>query len=134
MAAVHGKNSYVKWGSNDISAYCSTAGIARSKDEAEVTTFTATAKSFVGGLQDNMLNLEGPFDSALDAILGVDFNAGTDRAVEFATNGGTASATNPKYSWATGTILEYSVDASISDAATFSCQIRLNGTATRAVA
>jgi hypothetical protein len=134
MSARHGKNAYVKWGSDDISTYCTTATWDSSKDEAEVTTFTASAKSFVGGLQDNMLELEGPFHETIDGKLGADYIAGTDRAVEYATNGGTASSTNPKYSWTTGTILNYSVETAVDGAARFTCSIRLNGTTTRAVA
>lgn len=134
MATIHGKNSYVKWGTTNISAYCDKADLDGSLDEAEVTTFTATGKSFVSGLQDNKLSLSGPFDSTLDAALGVDFNAGTSRAVEWASNGSTASATNPVYSWTGAICTSYKLSTSISGAVTFSAEIRLNGTRTRAVA
>ena len=134
MSAVHGKNTYVKWGTTDISAYLSDANLPREKDEVDVTTFTATAKSFVVGLQTNMLEISGPFDATLDGLLGPDFEAGTSRAVEFATNGGTASATNPVYSVTGAYLTSYSVTGAVSDAAKFTARIRLNGTVSRAVA
>lgn len=134
MAAVHGKNTYVKWGTTDISAYVSDASLPRDKDEVDVTTFTATAKSFVVGLQNNMLEISGPFDATLDALLGPDFEAGTSRAVEFATNGGTASATNPVYSVTGAYLTAYSVTGATTDAAKYTARIRLNGTVSRAVA
>lgn len=134
MSAIHGKNAYVKWGTNDISAYLSGMNAPRDKDEVDVTTFTATAKSFVTGLQNNILEIEGPFDPTLDAMLGPDFEADTGRAVEYAFNGGTASATNPVYSVTEGKLLSYNPSAGTADAAKFTARIRLNGTVTRAVA
>lgn len=134
MSAVHGLNTYVKWGTNDISAYVSSLNAPRDKDEVDVTTFTATAKSSVVGLQNNILELSGPFDSTLDGYFGPDYEAGTSRAVEWATNGGTASATNPVYSVTGGYLLSYNVTTSTTDAAKFTARIRLNGTVTRTVA
>lgn len=134
MAAVHGLNTYVKWGTTDISAYVSSLNVPRDKDEVDVTTFTATAKSSVVGLQNNVMEISGPFDSTLDALLGPDYEAGTSRAVEYATNGGTASATNPVYSATGAYLLSYVVTTGTTDAAKYTARIRLNGTISRAVA
>jgi hypothetical protein len=61
MATRHGKNSTILLGGYDLSTSLRTAGIPRSIDTAETTAFKSTNKSYVIGLPDGSITLEGMF-------------------------------------------------------------------------
>lgn len=72
MTFVHGKGTTVLTHGRDASAYLHSTGVAGSADTAETSTFQQTAKSFVVGLKDAVLSMEGFVDgvaAAADAVL-----------------------------------------------------------------
>lgn len=73
MAFVHGKDSDLEIYSGGsyrlMSAYISSAGLARSYDTAEVTNLASAAKEYVAGLGDATLSLSGMFDSVAEGYL-----------------------------------------------------------------
>lgn len=74
MAFNHGKtaNFYIDGSSGgliDISAYMDSIDFPQTADTAEVTAFGASNKSYVAGLKDATISIEGPHDSTIDGII-----------------------------------------------------------------
>lgn len=68
MSFVHGKNTKVFYDEFDFSSYFDQANIAANADTAETTTFGKNSKTFIPGLKDATLALEGFFDGSADAV------------------------------------------------------------------
>lgn len=68
MSPIHGSKTEVFFNGFAVSTYFKTCSYAFNRDKAETSGFTATTKSYVGGLQDATVNLDGYFDGAADAI------------------------------------------------------------------
>jgi hypothetical protein len=69
---VHGKSAKVLLNGYDVGQYFKNASLAGSVETAEVSAFSANAKSFIIGLQDGTASLEGMYEgtaSGIDAIL-----------------------------------------------------------------
>jgi hypothetical protein len=88
MAATHGKEAVVKYGGTDITAYVNKSGLAQTADKSETSTFGKNSKTYIPGLADGTIPLEGPFDPAVHAILAPLFNS--ENAFEFDPAGTTA--------------------------------------------
>jgi hypothetical protein len=70
--AIHGKNTEVFFNKYDLSTYFDSANVSANADTAEVSTFGISSKTYVPGLKDATLALEGLYDgdaSAVDEIL-----------------------------------------------------------------
>ena len=65
MAFVHGKDSYFKVASTDLSAYLNSISVSRSADTAETTTFSSGTKTYIAGLKDATITLAGMFDATV---------------------------------------------------------------------
>ena len=65
MAFVHGKDSYFKVASTDLSAYLNSISVSRSADTAETTTFSSGTKTFIAGLKDATITPSGMFDATV---------------------------------------------------------------------
>ena len=65
MAFVHGKDSYFKVASTDLSAYLNSISVSRSADTAETTTFSSGTKTYIAGLKDATITLSGMFDATV---------------------------------------------------------------------
>lgn len=89
---LHGKGTKVLLDEFDLSGYFNSVDLTQTIDTAETTTFSATSKSYIKGLEDGTISLSGLYsqdtdgsDEELSAILGaattplitVAFNAGT---------------------------------------------------------
>lgn len=68
MAASHGKNTKILLNGYNISSYLQDAEVAGTRDEADITGFEATAKSFITGHKDGAVSMSGTFDGAANAI------------------------------------------------------------------
>lgn len=66
----HGKATATFLNAFDMSGYFRSAGVQRSNETADTTTFGSSSKSYVSGLGDGTLSLEGLFSP--DATLGSD--------------------------------------------------------------
>lgn len=74
MAFSHGKGAAFSLDNSggaltDIKAYCDSVDFQYSADTAEVSVFGSTHKAFVAGLLGATINISGPWDPTLDAIL-----------------------------------------------------------------
>lgn len=65
MAFVHGKDSYFKVASTDLSAYLNNITVSRSADTADTTTFSSSSKTYIAGLKDASITLSGMFDATV---------------------------------------------------------------------
>lgn len=90
MAFVHGKGSYFKVGSTDLSAYLNSISVSRTAETAETSAFGSTNKSYVAGLKDASITLAGMFDSSVySTIMGW---LGTSQTFEFGPAGSGSGA------------------------------------------
>lgn len=127
MAPVHGSKAEIFFNGFTVSTFFKSCTYAFNRDKAETTGFTATTKSYVGGLQDAMITLEGYFDGAADAVdqlMSAWVNGGDD-VMSYFPYGSAVGATNFGYSMLAqsskyeiktdvGTAAEVSVEASAS--------------------
>lgn len=67
MAFSHGKSAVVYAHGQNLSPYLKSASVSGSADTAETSTFGVAAKTYVAGLIDAVLSLEGFLDGAADA-------------------------------------------------------------------
>lgn len=65
MPFVHGKDSYFKIASTDLSAYLNNVTVSRSADTADTTAFGSSTRSFVAGLKDATISVSGMFDATV---------------------------------------------------------------------
>lgn len=63
---VHGSRTDIVFGGKILSGYFNSASFSRTRDTAETTTFKKTTKTYIPGLQDNTLSLEGFVTKDLD--------------------------------------------------------------------
>lgn len=68
MGFEHGKNTKVFYDEFDFSKYFDDASVAANADAAETTTFGKNSKTYIAGLKDATLALEGFFDGDADAV------------------------------------------------------------------
>ena len=68
MAFIHGKGTIVLCNEFDLSSYFKEAGISRSAETADTTTFGKSAKTYITGLTDGTLSLSGLFEGSANAI------------------------------------------------------------------
>lgn len=112
----------------DISAYLDQAGLQRSAESYDVTTFGKSSHVYIGGLKDGTVPLAGPWDPTIDAllngVLGLDGNS-----FEFYPQGNSGGLV--KYSGAC-LVTKYDIDTQVDGEVTFSGEIQLSDTVTRA--
>jgi hypothetical protein len=132
MAFVHGKNAVFSIDNaatslTDITAYVTGVDFPRTADTAETSVFGVSSKTYVVGLKDATISIEGVWDPTVDAVL--DGILGTVAgSFEYGPEGDTAA--DIKY---TGECIctAYSPPATISDAGKFSATFQVTGDVTR---
>lgn len=132
MAFSHGKNAHFTIDDSggiprDISAYCNSIDFPRTADTAETSTFGNTSKTYVVGLVDATISIEGAIDPTGDGYLaGILGTAAGDFV--YGPNGSTAGYI--KYS---GTCIctAYSVGSPIGDKVGFTASFQVSGDVTR---
>ena len=133
MATSHGSTAVLKVTSGgslrDISQYVTTTGLAREIDKAETSTLGSTVKSYIQGLTDATIPIEGLYDPTVDgyfaALVGIPGAGGT--AFEFYP-AGTAGV---KYS---GSVImsKYEIKSGVEGANEISGEFQVTGAITRA--
>lgn len=68
MVASHGSDTDVMGNGFVLSDFLNTASFSGNRDSAETTTFKKKARTYVPGLKDTTLNMEGIFDGDLNAV------------------------------------------------------------------
>jgi len=132
--AVHGSKAVIKFGTSgapgtptDISQYVKSISFPEEAETHDTTTLGATSKSYIAGLKDATISIDGVFDPTVDAhlngILGLD-----GVAFEYGPAGSTAGSI--KY---TGNCIctSYEVETPVDDVATFSAEFQVSGNVTR---
>ena len=102
-------------------------------DAAEVSTLGNTAKAYIPGMTDGTIPLEGPFDATVDGWMDGLVGFATLVAWEFYPAGSPVGVTKPKYS-GNCLVTAYDITTGTDDAASWSGEVQLSGTITRAVA
>lgn len=130
----HGKSAVFKIGSAgtpgtvvDISSAVTEVGFPRSIETGETTAFGSSAKSYLVGLSDATISVNGSFDATFDAqlagLVGVD-------SVSFEYGPAGSTSTYIKY---TGTcvLTSYELSSSVGDIVKFTAQFQVTGAITR---
>jgi hypothetical protein len=136
MAFTHGKDSTFHITDaggtlRDITSYLSSAGLQRMADLAETSTLGSTYKSFVGGLIDASIPLDGLFDPTVDGYLAGILQL--SKAFEYYPAGEPVGATKPKYS-GNAVLTNYEINTGVDGPASISGEFQVDGAITRAVA
>jgi hypothetical protein len=118
----------------DITTYLTSISFPRSVDTAESSTFGDTSKSYLVGLSDGTISIEGKLDPTVEhhlADLAAQAHslAGVALNFEYGPQGTTGGL--PKY---TGTchLTSFEESTDIGDAASFSAEFQITGDVTRA--
>lgn len=131
MSFNHGKQAVFKVDDSggvlrDISTYINSVDMPKSADTAETSTFGSASKSYVPGLKDAQINIEGLWDPTVDGYL--DGIVGKAASFEYGPAGSAGGSI--KYS---GECIctSYNPPTNLSDAAKFSASFQVTGDVTR---
>ena len=135
MAAIVGKNAYFAVDDStdtlrDLSANCTSVSLPASVDTADSTNFGDSNKTFVPGLIDHTVSIEGHFDSATnlsDATLSSLVGYADTATIEFAPDN---TGGQGKYTME-GILNSYEISAPVADIVTFSASFQISGAVTR---
>jgi len=134
MSFVHGSRAVIQFGTagtpgtaTDISQFVTSVGFPFSVDTAEITALGATAKSYLAGLEDATISIEGKFHATVDAHL-IGIRRIANVAFVYGPAGNTAGL--PRYS-GTCMMTSYEVEAGVDDAASYSAEFQVTGLVTR---
>lgn len=136
MAFSHGKNTVVKVDNSggslvDLSAYIDKSNLDQMVDTAETSTFGATSKTFLAGLQDGKISMEGPFDPVPDAQFNSLLGSSTTKSIEFYPQGTTAGLR--KYTFE-AILTSYGPDGDVGAAERWKAEFQVTGDITRTTA
>lgn len=126
MAFIHGKNTGVLVKQYDLSAYFNSADSAYTADTAEVTTFGASAKSYIAGMKDATVSLAGFWDGDANAVDSVLSAALGGAALITIAPAGLATVGNPAI-LADALTTSYGVSATVGDAVAVSAEAQVSG-------
>lgn len=136
MSFVHGSRAVFQLGTSgapgtptDISSMVSSVSLPFGVDAGEITSLGATAKSYLAGLEDATISIEGKFHSTLDAhLLGIRRLAN----ISFVYGPAGSVAASPRYS-GTCMLTGYSIETGVDDVASYSAEFQVIGAVTRGV-
>ena len=105
----------------------------RTQDTAEVTTFNTSngSKTYVNGLNDATVTIEGVFSTTPDGILNALIGASSPTQLWNQTPSTNAAATPFVQNTARAILTSYSAPSAVGDAVTFSADFQITGTVTR---
>ncbi len=133
MAFSHGKDTVFKIDNSggslqDISTYLLSVGFPQEIDMAETSTFGTGAKTYVAGMTDATISIEGRYDPTVDNILNALKGLAATQTFEYGPQGGTGGAV--KY---TGEcrMTSYEVSGDVGDMTGFSAEFQVSGSITR---
>jgi hypothetical protein len=140
MAFSHGKSTHFKIQASgdanatqtDISGYLKEVAFPRTADTAETTVFGASVKSFLLGITDAKVTVQGLFDPTIDALMSGIFGLG-GREWVYGPQGSTAG--NVKYSGTVAAnsplliLTSYQVHGAIGSAVEFSAEFQFTAQA-----
>lgn len=127
MAFIHGKDSQVIHGVNDLSSYLNDASVSADVEVAETTSFGLSSKTFLVGLKDATVSASGMFDGtsgAVDAVLAASIGSDTLAPVTIGYNGTTL---NNRVSLLLAKTTSYEVSTPVSDVVAVSYSAQADG-------
>lgn len=136
MSFVHGSRAVFQLGTSGtpatpvaISEFLNSVGFPRERETGETHGFGATAKSYLPGLGDATISLEGRFHTTIDAHL-----AGIDNVpvVAFVYGPGGSASGAIRYS-GNCILTSYEPETGVDDVASFSAELQVTGAITRGV-
>jgi hypothetical protein len=86
MAFLHGRKATVLYGGASLSEYLNEFSVSQTMETGETTTFNSDAKTYIVGLRDATVSLQGLFDGAVgasDAVLRAAFASDTKTVATF---------------------------------------------------
>lgn len=127
MAFSHGSVATLTINSVNLSAFLNEASLEIETDDAETTTFGNTAKTFIPGLEESTIELEGLYDPTADAA----FNTMRRTVVPFVYRPAGAGSGLPEY---TGNcfLTSYQVETTVDEAGTIEAEYMITGPVARA--
>lgn len=133
--AVHGSGTVFQLGTAasptvpaDISTKGRSVSFPSSIETHEVTTFGATAKSYIPGLSDGTISFEGIWDSVIDGHL-----LGIERTEVAFVYGAEGSAAGKVKKSGNCILTGYETGSDVNDVTTFSASFQITGPVTRGV-
>lgn len=133
MAFIHGKDSQVIHGVNDLSSYLNDASVSADVEVAETTAFGSSAKTYLVGLKDATVSASGMFDGAsgaVDAVLAASIGSDTLAPVTIGYNGTTL---NNRVSLLLAKTTSYEVSTPVGDVVAVSYSAQADGGADQGV-
>lgn len=125
MPFVHGKDSYFKIASTDLSTYINSVSVSRTSDTVETSAFGSGTKTYISGLKDASITVSGMFDAAVySTIMGW---LGTSQTFEFGPAGsgsgkvkasGSALITSVEMASAVGAVVTLNLNLQVTGAVT----------------
>lgn len=134
---VHGSKAGIRFGSSgapttkvDYSTYFNSISLPQNRDTAETTTFTKGTKTYIPGLRDATLSVEGRWNVTIDGILNGLLTAGE---VDFDyAPGGIGTTGTPLYSGKMF-LTSYEGSSDIGDVGGVSAEFQISGDVVRTV-
>jgi hypothetical protein len=121
----------------DISTYLTQESLQRVIGQEDVTTQGQTTtpfyRSYIPGIAEGTIPLEGNYDPTVDGYLSGILGATTAKAWTYFPAGGTIGLTKPRYS-GTAVLTRYEVRTGIGGKATITGTLQISGAVTRATA
>jgi len=138
MAFVHGKAAVFWYDDSggtlrNMSTYIKNVNFSLTADSAETTTLSKNSKTFLAGLKNCTISVDGFFDSTAstgpDAVFWAAFGSSTTKTFEYGPEGGGSGAI--KYSGESFVTSFTPGPADVSGAVPFSAQIQVTGDVTK---
>jgi hypothetical protein len=133
MAFGHGKDAVFKLDNagaslTDISAYIRSVRYNPTAAADETTTMGKASKTFIAGLKDATISVEGFWDPTVDAIFNSALGSSTTKTFEHGPEGGTSG--DIRY---TGECIctSYNIDPAVDGVVPFSAELQVTGDVTR---
>ena len=125
MTFVHGKDSYFKVASTDLSGDINSVSISRTADTAETSALGSSTKSFVAGLRDATITVSGMFDASVYATIAGWL--GTSQTWEYGPAGSAAGRVRVSGS---GIITSVELSSSVGEVVAANISIQVSGAVT----
>ena len=133
MAFKHGKNTVFKVDNSggsltDISSYLNSVSFPRTIETAETSSFGNSAKTYIVGLSDSTISVDGTWDATVDAHLAGVLGQDASLTFEYGPEGSASGAvkfTGECY------MTSFQTSSAVGDVVKFSAEFQVTGTVTR---
>lgn len=124
MAFVHGKNTYLNYGTVNLSPYLNNVDFPRGAATVDTTVFGINATQFLSGVVDTTISASGLFDQAVQSAL-ASYVGSTAQPFIYGPAG--SATTMPKVS-GNALLTNYQVTGGVAEAVSLSLSWQVSGT------